>query len=128
MDPVTVFHAYYESLTGGDMERLAGLFADGVVWHQPGAGTLSGEYRGRSEVLALFGEFMERSGGTFRLAVDDVMANGPLVAATVRFSARRPDREPIDMSGVDLFRIEDGRIAEVWLFSGEPAAEDLFWS
>ncbi|MCX4783614.1 nuclear transport factor 2 family protein [Streptomyces sp. NBC_01264] len=126
-DPATVFQAYYESLVGGDMERLGGLLADDIVWHQPGAGALSGIHRGRDAVLALFGEFMGRSHGTFRLVVREVMVNGPLVAATVDFTADRPDRAPLGMSGVDLMRIEEDRITEVWLFSQDQAAEDLFW-
>ncbi|MCB5164621.1 nuclear transport factor 2 family protein [Streptomyces bambusae] len=127
-DPVDVFHSYYESLVAGDMERLAALLADDVVWHQPGEGDLSASYRGRDAVLGLFAEFVGRSGGTFRLVVEDVMANGPLVAATVHFSAERAGREPLAMSGADLMRIEGGRISEVWLFSRDQAAEDVFWS
>ncbi|MFE9566704.1 nuclear transport factor 2 family protein [Streptomyces sp. NPDC006487] len=127
-DPAAVFQAYYDSLTGGDMERLSTLLADDIVWHQPGAGALSGTYRGRSEVLGLFGEFVGRSQGTFRLVARDVMVNGPLVAATVHFSAERPDHKPLAMHGADLMLIEGGRIAEVWLFSEDQAAEDSFWA
>jgi hypothetical protein len=31
------------------------------------------------------------------------------------------------MDGVDLLRITDGKITEMWLFSDDPAAEDIFW-
>jgi uncharacterized protein len=31
------------------------------------------------------------------------------------------------MEGVDLLRIADGKVAEVWLFSADQAAEDAFW-
>ena len=31
------------------------------------------------------------------------------------------------MAGVDLLRVENGKIAEVWLFSEDQPAEDAFW-
>ncbi|MEV6878886.1 hypothetical protein [Amycolatopsis sp. NPDC051128] len=33
----------------------------------------------------------------------------------------------MDQDGVDLLRVEGDRIAEVWLFSSDPAEEDGFW-
>lgn len=55
------------------------------------------------------------------------MANGDLVSATLHFVAERPGRK-LSMDGVDLMRIEGGKIKEVWLFSDDQAAEDAFWS
>ncbi|WP_434599685.1 nuclear transport factor 2 family protein [Streptomyces sp. A5-4] len=71
---------------------------------------------------------MGHSGGSFRLVQQDVMVNGGLVAVTVRFSAARAGREPIDMDGVDVLRVTDGKIAEMWLFSAAQDAEDAFWA
>ncbi|MFB6718624.1 hypothetical protein ACFCV3_00600 [Kribbella sp. NPDC056345] len=51
------------------------------------------------------------------------MANGDLVAASIRFVGRHGDA----MDGVDLLRIQDGKIIEMRLFSGDQAAEDAFW-
>ncbi|MER9316256.1 ester cyclase [Mesorhizobium sp. M0659] len=31
------------------------------------------------------------------------------------------------MSGIDVLRIEAGKIREVWLFSEDQAQEDAFW-
>ncbi len=36
-------------------------------------------------------------------------------------------RATMEMDGVDLLRVENGRIAEVWLFSADQKAEDAFW-
>lgn len=55
------------------------------------------------------------------------MANDDMVAATLHFMAERPDRT-LSMDGVDAMRIAGGKIKEVWLFSGDQAAEDAFWS
>ncbi|SMD27079.1 hypothetical protein [Kibdelosporangium aridum] len=56
------------------------------------------------------------------------MLNGDLVATNVHFTATRDDAK-VSLGGLDLFRIEDSKIVEVWLFSaaaGE-AAEKKFW-
>jgi hypothetical protein len=55
------------------------------------------------------------------------MANGEFVAAALHFHARR-GTEQIAMNGVDVMRIRDGQIAEVWLFSADQRSEDAFWS
>jgi ketosteroid isomerase-like protein len=54
------------------------------------------------------------------------MVNGDLVAVPVRFSGRR-GAASMDMAGIDLLTVRDGRIVEVHLFSEDGAAEDKFW-
>ncbi len=125
---VAVVGRYFEALATGNFGILDEILAQDLVWHQPGQGELSGVHRGKAKVFELFGEFMKRSAGSFRIeSVGDVMTNGDLVTATLRFSAKRGDGRSIAMSGVDLMRIEDGRIREVHLFSQDQDAEDRFW-
>lgn len=125
---IEIVKTYFESLAKGDLATLGSLFAEDVVWHQPGNGSLSGTYRGKQELFPLFGKFMEISAGSFKIdRVSEIMGNGNLVSATLHFSASKPNGEKISMNGVDLMRIENGKILEVFLFSGDQAAEDRFW-
>jgi ketosteroid isomerase-like protein len=125
--PTEVARRYFALLGAGDLPGLAGLFSPDVVWHQPGTSHVSGTYRGTDRLFAHLGRFMELSAGTFRIdEVADVMGNGDLVAATLRFSASVAGRA-VSMAGVDLMRVHDGRIVEVWLFSADQAAEDSLW-
>lgn len=120
---------YFEALRTGNLALLGSLFADDVIWHQPGSGKLSGTHRGKKAVFDLFGQFVEISGGSFKIdQVSSIMGNGSQVAAVLHFSARKKSGESISMDGVDLMRIENGKIAEVYLFSGDQAAEDRFWN
>ncbi len=48
-----------------------------------------------------------------------VSDNDTLVAANVTFLGTRTDGEELNMNGIDLFRMEDGKIKEVWLFSAD---------
>jgi uncharacterized protein len=119
---------YFHSLAAGNFELLGSLLADDIVWHQPGRGSLSGTHTGKAAVFSLFGKFMEISEGSFKIdGVSSVMENGALVTATVEFSAAKKNGAKIAMGGVDLMKVENGKIKEVHLFSGDQAAEDAFW-
>lgn len=124
---IQVVRSYFQALQSGDMATVGALFAEDVIWHQPGANQFSGEHKGRDAVFAMLGAMMQASAGTFAIdTVHTLMGNDDLVAATIHFSGRRDDTA-MAMDGVDLLRITDGTIAEVWLFSADPAAEDAFW-
>jgi ketosteroid isomerase-like protein len=124
---IDIARTYFQAVQTTDMATLGELLDPDVVWHQPGANQFSGEHKGRDAVFQMLGGMMEASRGTFAIdKIHTLMANGELVAATIRFSGRRDDVS-MGMDGVDLLRIENGKITEMWLFSGDPAAEDVFW-
>lgn len=127
MTALSAFQRYEDSLAAGDMSALAAALHPGVTWHQPGNNPLSGDHVGPDAVLALLGRFMELSAGSLVIRTDSRMVNGALVATTVSFTASREGHPDLAQRGMDLFRIEDDRIAEVWLFSEDQAAEDEFW-
>lgn len=125
--PAAVAATYFDALGRGDVPTAMAQLSADVVWHQPGANRFSGDHRGLEGVGALLGGMMEASQGSFQLAVTGpAMVNGDLVAVPVRFSGRR-DAGSMDMAGVDLLTVRDGKIAEVHLFSEDGAAEDDFW-
>ena len=125
--PLTVIRRYFDALSAKDFATIAGMFADNIVWHQPGANRFSGTHRGSAAVNEMIGGMMAVSAGTFELTPTTApMANGTLVAAPIHFSAQR-DSAAIAMDGVDVLRVEGDRIAEVWLFSADQQAEDAFW-
>jgi ketosteroid isomerase-like protein len=124
---LAVVRKYFDALSAKDFATVAGMFADDIVWHQPGGNRFSGTHRGSATVGALIGGMMTASEGTFELALTGpLMANGSLVAAPIRFGGKR-DGATLDQDGVDLLRVEGDRITEVWLFSSDPAEEDDFW-
>ena len=44
---IELFRRTYAAFTTGDMDALAEVFAEDVVWHTPGRNPLSGDYEGR---------------------------------------------------------------------------------
>ena len=125
--PAAVAATYFDALGRGDIPTMMAQFSDTVVWHQPGANRFSGDHHGVAGVGALLGGMMEASEGSFQLAVTGPsMVNGELVAVPVRFTGSRAGAS-MDMSGIDLLTVRDGRIVEVHLFSEDSDAEDAFW-
>lgn len=127
MSAIDVVGQYGAAAAAGDMAALASLLTDDVVWHQPGANQLSGDHVGPEAVVAHLGKFMELSGGTFALETESVTESGNLVATTVRFTGQREGVADLDQHGVDVFRVEGDRIAEIWLIGEEQQVEDRFW-
>ncbi|MDX3524213.1 nuclear transport factor 2 family protein [Streptomyces scabiei] len=118
---------YFQAVQAADMTALGGLLDEQIVWHQPGTHQFSGDHKGQGAVFQMLGGMMEASQGTF--AIDEIhslMGNGDLVTVTIHFTGRRGDVS-MAMDGVDLLRIQNGKITEMWLFSGDQNAEDAFW-
>ncbi|MDI9894714.1 nuclear transport factor 2 family protein [Rhodococcus sp. IEGM 1381] len=125
--PLNVATDYFDALGRGDVPTLMGMLGTDVTWHQPGRNQFSGTHRGVDGVGRLLGGMMTASEGTFGLTVDGtMMVNGDQVAVPVRFAGRRDDAS-MDMSGVDLLTVVDGKIVAIHLFSADGEAEDAFW-
>jgi len=70
---------------------------------------------------------MEVSKGTFAITrAEHYMANREWVVITIEFAGEY-DGIKLKQAGVDLVRIEGGKIVEVRLFSSDQAQEDAFW-
>ncbi|WP_218712334.1 nuclear transport factor 2 family protein [Arthrobacter sp. BF1] len=127
LTPAAIAAAYFDALGRGDVSTAMGLLDARVVWHQPGANRFSGDHTGIEGVGALLGGMMDVSEGSFQLSVTGAsMVNGELVAVPVRFTGTHT-RGSMDMGGIDLLTIRDGKIIEVHLFSEDGRAEDIFW-
>ncbi|MEU0216720.1 nuclear transport factor 2 family protein [Streptomyces sp. NPDC006265] len=124
---VDIAREYFQAVQKGDLAKVGELLGEEIVWHQPGANQFSGERKGRDAVFAMLGGMMEASQGSFAIdTVHALMGNGDMVAASIHFAGRREDGS-MSMDGVDVLRLQDGKIVEMWLFSGDQVAEDAFW-
>ncbi|MCE7010301.1 nuclear transport factor 2 family protein [Kibdelosporangium philippinense] len=127
MSVAAVAQKYFDALEVKQFDVVAGMFADDIVWHQPGDNRFSGTHRGSGAVNAMIGGMMEVSRGTFALSLRSApMVNGDLVAAEVRFGGEKEDAS-MAQDGVDVMRVSGDQIVEVWLYSSDQKAEDAFW-
>jgi uncharacterized protein len=116
----------YDAFIAGDMEWMNEHLDENVVWHNPGNNALSGDYRGREQVLALFARTVQHFLPEFD--VHDVVANDDHAVALLTLKARRLDNDATyEGRGVQIFHIDaNGRALETWTFSEDQAAFDQF--
>jgi ketosteroid isomerase-like protein len=127
MNNIDIAKAYISAVQTGDQAALGSLISPDVIWHQPGNNQFSGTHQGMGAVGPMLGKMMEVSKGTFAISrADHYMANGDWVAITLEFTGEANGVQ-LKQPGVDLIRIEGGKIVEVRLFSSDPAQEDAFW-
>lgn len=122
----TVEH-YFSALAAGNVDEVFSYFDDAAIWEQPGNHQFSGTKTGPAEIGAMVGGMMEVSGGSFVIKpTGPLMQNGDMVAVTIQATGTHGDAT-LDMQGVDLLQVKDGKITNVWLFTDYQDKEDAFW-
>ena len=114
-------------LERGDVEAFSRDLAPDIRWHFPGRHPLAGHHEGADQVGERFRRMGELSGGTYRMEVHDVIGNDEHVVALHTTRAEREGRQ-LEVLGVQVFHVRDGKVREVWSFHGDPPAVDEFWS
>jgi ketosteroid isomerase-like protein len=117
----------YTAFAQGDIPTVLQILAEDILWHVPGRGPLSGDYKGHEAVLGFFKHFMELSSGTFRIQVEDVLANEARVIVLVTESAERNGRK-WSSPQVHAWTVKGGKATVFWQYQGDQQTEDEFWS
>src|SRR5438093_11456945 len=112
-----------DAFRAGDLETLAELFDEDVIWHIPGASPLAGEVRGRDALWKWFDRLREVTDGTFTLEDHDVLGNGDHVVALNVMSAVT-DGVRVHVNMVNVMHFRDGRQQERWFHPWDMAAWD----
>lgn len=127
MTAIETVEAYFGALAQGKVDEAFSHFHPEAKWSQPGDNQFSGIKTGPAEIGAMVGSMMEVSGGTLVIEpTGPLMQNGNFVAVPIRAIATSGDNK-LDMQGVDLLEVEEGKITGVWLFTDYPEKEDQFW-
>ena len=117
----------YAAFASGDMQLLGELFAS-TVWNHRNPDRFGGVKRGFDEIGAFFGESAQLTEGTLNVDPKAVLADGPTVAVIAHMTGSRPDGRRLDDMQVHVFTIEDGRVATVDQYVGDPDAVATFWA
>jgi hypothetical protein len=124
---VELFRRTYAAFTAGDFAKLAEVFHEDVVWHNPGNNPISGDFAGQEAAFGIFAKEFELSGGTYRPEIHDILANDEHILALMHATAER-DGKKLDMNYVLIFHVKDGKLTEGWDLWTDQAAVDEFWS
>jgi ketosteroid isomerase-like protein len=111
---------------GRDPKVISAAMSREIVWRVPGNTMMSGEYRGRREVV----EFLRRTGletdGTYRSSLKQVLANDEWAVAIYRAYGTRNGIE-LDVDQALVIRCEEGLWKEVTAVPLDDAF-DAFWA
>ena len=116
----------YKAFGEGDMETLGSLYTDDVVQTMPGDNQVSGEFKGRDDVLALYGKIFELSGGTFKADLKSVKVDGDKVVAVHSAKADHNGRTLDDTETIE-FTFAGDKISRLDLTTADVAAQNAFW-
>jgi ketosteroid isomerase-like protein len=115
---------YLAAAKARDWARAFGFFADDLVIRIPGRSSLAGEWRGRAAAVDYITAVTDRFGReNIELEVVDMLASDERVALLVveRFLGAG---EPIEIRRSNVYRIEDDRIVEIWIYEADQYVVD----
>jgi ketosteroid isomerase-like protein len=111
---------------GKDAKQISAALTRDIVWRVPGNTAMSGEYRGRRDVV----EFLRRTGletnGTYGSELHTVLANDDWGLAVYRAWGKRNGID-LDVDQAFVIRFEDGQWKEVTAVPLD-SAFDAFWA
>lgn len=118
----------YECFAKGDMETLKSeVFAADITWNLPGHHPLSGIKRGPDEVIAFFGALMQTGINVDNITFGTMGDDGVVERHTGH--GKFADGEEIIFPTCSYYRVKDGRIAEVQVYTGDQHGVDrYFWA
>jgi uncharacterized protein len=125
---VAIMRRAYEAFNIGDVETLTELFDESVVWHLPGRSSMANDYEGRDATLAYFGLIGEKTGGTFRAELQDLLADDDDQVVGFQRSTADRDGKHLDVGNCIVFQLKDGRVTDGREHIHDLYAWDEFWS
>jgi ketosteroid isomerase-like protein len=121
---IELMQRYSAALTAGKAVEVLPFYAEDLVLHIPGRSPHAGTFRGQDAVLAYYTRVFRDTDGNFQpLGVDDILASDTHAASLVRWKVERDGRSLL-IDRVVVYRIEDGKIAEIWVHDWDQYAYD----
>jgi uncharacterized protein len=123
-----VLKQYVAAFGRKDWEAATAFWADDVVLHVQGRNPLAGDFVGKHAFLGHYGRLFAELGGTMELVeVREVLLGAEHAVALVKERAVRGERS-LDFDRVNVYRLRDGKIEEIWSYDSDPYALDEFWA
>ena len=111
---------------GNDAKQISATFDRDVLWRVPGDTVMSGEYRGRRDVVDFLRRTGVETGGTYRSRLHTVFADDDWGLAVYRAWGTRNGID-LDVEQALVFKFGDGMITEVTAVPLD-SAFDAFWA
>lgn len=119
-----VLRDYAEAWLASDLEKVLASYHDDIELHYMGTSPLAGTHRGRDAAFVALGEASVRTSRRL-ISVEDVLVGESLGALIAVEDLGDPPRR---VRRVLLYRVQDGRLRECWLFDEDQRFIDSLWS
>lgn len=99
-----------------NLDETADVFAEDVVWHfyNPRIPELHGDYIGHAGIKTFFEKLRKLAGSSFKVNVISVTPVGNELVVVHRKQTMTLEDQQVESDVVVVWRIVNGRIAEVW--------------
>ena len=117
----------YAAFNDQDVETVTKLINNDAVWHVGGKSQITGDYKGKSEILEFFMRFGQLTEGTYKADIHDVLANEEHTIVLGTETATRNGKQH-KARFVDVIHPDsDGNVKEFWRFFEDQAKVDAFY-
>lgn len=117
----------FEAFNSGDGATLSELLTNDCVQHMPGNNRFSGDHKGRDNILAMYGEMAELTGGTMQAELTDVYASDHGAVALYTARATR-NGKTVDEKHALVFHLVDGKAVDIDNVPLNGEVDDAFWA
>jgi ketosteroid isomerase-like protein len=125
-DPADLTRRFYAARATGDLAAVRGFLAEDVLWQEPDVGDHMGLLRGPEAVLDMMRRAQQATGGSFRLAVAEILPTTTHCAALITWSAMR-DGLPIAGRELVMLGWRHGRIVSAQFYPEDLTHDRAFW-
>lgn len=119
-----VLKAYSEAWLASDLDKVLASYHDDIELHYTGDSPLAGSHRGRDAAFAALGQASVRTSRKL-IAVEDVLVGESLGALIAVEDLGDPPRR---VRRILLYRVQDEKLRECWLFDEDQRFVDQLWS
>jgi ketosteroid isomerase-like protein len=125
---VATVNGMTEAIFEQDHDTLAKIFADDFTFHLRGPHPMTGDHAGVGGFLGVIGSFFEATNGQIEL--EQQFCTGlDGWAAEFEHATLGRNGKTMESRNAFVYRFEDGRIAEMWMFLGVlPDTAEAFFS
>lgn len=115
-----------EAQARGDIQGLMDMFADDAVIHIGGRNKLAGDYKGKDQLMEMYGRFMQSLGTIEEMSTHDLLANDTHGIQLQTIKAER-DGKRITINGFGVMHFTDGKVSEAWFQDEDPYTSDAWY-
>jgi uncharacterized protein len=123
----TLLTRMYSAYAAGDFAAVAECCAENATFQVPGKSPLAGKYDRAGWVTGLLLKQRERSGGTLKTEVHDVLASDRHGLVLTTETLVREGKK-VEYRSVHVWRLEDGRPVAGYLYPRDLYQFDAIWS